>query len=85
MSIEDDQRAKYPNIHIRFRYNKDGTLTDGIFDNEEYQRREQFDHGVMIKVASRMWVEMDEKVSRLPYHFKLQWGTYPPLPERLKK
>jgi hypothetical protein len=85
MSIEDDQRAKYPHLHIRFRYNKDGTLTNGIFDNEEYQRREQFDNGVLIQVASRMWIELDEKISRLPYHFKLQWGTYPPLPERLKK
>ena len=56
MSIEDDQRAKYPGKHLRFRYNKDVTLTDGIFDNEEYQRREQFEHGVMIKVISIMWV-----------------------------
>lgn len=85
MSIEDDQRAKYPNKHIRFRYNQDGTLTNGIYDNEEYQRREQYDFGVMIHVISKMWIEKEEKVSRLPYHFKLRWGTYPPLPERLKK
>ena len=85
MSIEDDQRVKYPNKHLRFRYNKDSTLTNGIFDNEDYQRREQYDFGVMIRVISRMWIESDQKVSSLPYHFKLQWGTYPPLPERLKK
>ena len=85
MSIEDDQRAKYPGKHLRFRYNNNGTLTHGFYDNEEYQRRELFEHGVMIKVISRMWVESEEKVSSLPYHLKVQWGNYPPLPERLKK
>lgn len=86
MSVEDEQRAKYPHLHVRFRYNKDGTLTNGIFDNEEYQRRERFDLGVMVEVASRMWIEGDEKAtSRLSDYFKGQWGTYPPLPERLKK
>ena len=86
MSKHDEQRAKYPHRHLpdhRMYHNKEGNLINGVFDDPNLFVRDEYDFGVIIHRVSRMWLEGDQS-HLLPDHLKVKWGTYPPLPERLK-
>lgn len=88
MTKEDQQREKYPYKHLpdhRLYYGLDGKLIQGVFDDQKYETRDEYDYGVQIHRITRMWVENQQSNNRLPDHLRVQWGTFPQLPERLKK
>jgi hypothetical protein len=69
------------------RYNEDGSITDGTFDDVKTSCRERFANGIHKYTISKMWIETtnQEFLSRLEDWMKEPWGTYPPLPPRMKK
>lgn len=87
-SKEDQQREKYPDRHLpdnRLYFDLDGNLINGVFDDIKLEVRDEYDYGVQINRVSKMWVENKLTNIRLPEYLRVQWGTYPLLPERLKK
>ena len=86
-SKQEEQREKYPHRHLpdnRLYFDLDGNLINGVFDDVKYEVRDEYDYGVQIHRVSKLWIESSAN-NRLPEYLRVKWGTYPPLPERLKK
>lgn len=68
------------------RYNEDGSLTNGVFDDVKTSCREHFVDGTLKHTIARLWIETDneEHLARLEDWMKKPWGTYPPLPPKKK-
>lgn len=69
------------------RYNEDGSLTHGIYDDQKTHCREKFVDGVLKNTISHIWIhDTDpEARARLTEDWMiLPFGSFPDLPPRKK-
>lgn len=69
------------------RYNSDGTLTHGVFDDQKTHCREKFVDGVHTHTLSHLWINTKdaESLSKLTEDWMTPpFGHFPDLPPRKK-
>jgi hypothetical protein len=72
---------------MAIRYNEDGSLTDGIYDDQNTHCRERFVNGIHTHTVSHLWINdpEEEARARLPEDWmKEPFGTFPQLPKMKK-
>lgn len=58
-------------------------VPDGIYDHHKYLVRYKIKEGRAQEVASLLWIQSDKAVE-LSEDMRVQWGTYPNLPDKPK-
>ena len=68
------------------RYNENGSLTDGIYDDQKIHCRERYVGGKITHTISHLWINSkdEEALNRLEDWMKPPFGYYPNVPPQLK-